>query len=135
MIVQLWFLLLFLQITHQTNIEYHDGPSPEHAHILQKCRFLGSGDCCVPVDLIPPNSNRVRFRPYKIVFEYFSKNALYVFADADDKSACNGPSVDGYKDPAAQSYVKDFVAKPDQKFSGALFTEDGGLVRTHHTLD
>lgn len=129
MIFQLWFLLLFLQITHQTNIEYHDGPSPEHAHILQKCRFLGSGDCCVPVDLIPPNSNRLRFRPYKIVFEYFSKNALYVFANADDKSACNGPSVDGYKDPAAQSYVKDFVAKSDQKFSGALFTEDGGLVR------
>ncbi|KAI4170909.1 MAG: hypothetical protein LQ343_004673 [Gyalolechia ehrenbergii] len=72
---------------------------------------------------------RPGMRIYRMRSSSPDDNALYVFANADDKSACNGPSVDGYKDPAAQSYVKDFVAKSDQKFSGALFTEDGGLVR------
>lgn len=126
----LWVLLIsFLHFSHQTNIVYHDGPSPEHAHILQTCRFIESGDCCVPVDLVPPHSNRVVFRPNKIEFEYFSKNSLYVFAGAENRHACSGPSVDGYQDRAAQSYVKDFVARPGQKFSGALFTENEGLIR------
>lgn len=130
MIPSQWFLLLiFLHPSHQTNIEYHDGPTREHSHIVQTCRFIHSGDCCVPVDLLPPQSDRVVFQPYKIVFEYFSKNSLYVFADAENRRACNGPSVDAYRDRAAQGYFKDFVARPGRRFSGALFTEQDGLIR------
>ncbi|KAL8937645.1 MAG: hypothetical protein Q9211_003579 [Gyalolechia sp. 1 TL-2023] len=131
MILPLWPLFLLTQLTRATNVEYQDGPSSldHHAHIVQKCRALGSGDCCVPVDLIPPRSNRVPFRPSKVVFEYFSTDALYVFAAADDQAPCDGPSVDGYKDPAAQRYVKDFVARPHQRFSGALVAAGGEVVR------
>ncbi|KAI4160100.1 MAG: hypothetical protein L6R39_000255 [Caloplaca ligustica] len=126
-VARLSLLFLFLQITVQTNIEFFDTPLAEDAHIFQKCRFFRSGDCCVPVDLIfPSTGRRVTFRPYKVVFEYFSKNALFVFANADNKSACGGPSVDAYVDPAAQSFVKGFVAQPDQRFSGAMFTQPNG---------
>ncbi|KAL8646156.1 MAG: hypothetical protein Q9210_006298, partial [Variospora velana] len=116
-------LLLLGRLTVQTNIEYFDTANPEYAHIFQKCRFLTSGDCCVPVDLILSGSRREFFRPYKVVFEYFSKNAVYVFANAEGKAACGGPSVDAYVDPTAQLFVKDFVAPADQKISGAMFTE------------
>lgn len=126
--VRLFLLLFSFQLTHQTNIEFYDTPLPEYARVFQKCRFLESGDCCVPVDFILSHSNIKSFTPYKIVFEYFAKNALFVFADAENMSACRGPSVDGYRDPAAQLNVKDFVARPGQKFSGAMFTQTGGDI-------
>ncbi|KAI4286445.1 MAG: hypothetical protein L6R35_004298 [Caloplaca aegaea] len=134
------FLLLLSFVLHLTvqgtNIEFFDTADPEHARIFQKCRFLNSGDCCVPVDLIfpPPDSRREFFRPYKVVFEYLSKDAVYVFANAQGKAACGGPSVYAYVDPTAQLNVKDFVVRPDQKISGAMFTESKedvpmGLIR------
>ena len=128
-LIRLGFLLCFFRLTLQTNIEFFDTASPEHAHIFQKCRFLNSGDCCVPVDFILPNSNRQRFTPYRIVFEYFSKNALFVYAGAGSAPACSGPSVDGYIDPSAQLNVKDFISRPGQRFSGAMFTQTGGISR------
>lgn len=124
---RLALLLLLFQPSIQTNIEYFDTPLAEDAHILQKCRFLQSGDCCVPVDLlILPNNQRETFRPFKVVFEYFEKSALYVFAGEDETSACGGPSVYGYKDPTSQLLVKGFVARTNQWFSGALFAQDRG---------
>lgn len=123
-IARLCLLLLFFQVSISTNIEYFDTPLSEHSHIFQKCRFLRPGDCCVPVDLVLPNTRRENFRPYKIVFEYFSRSAIYVFADLGKTSACGGPSVNSYKDPSAQLNVKEFVARANQKFSGAMFTQD-----------
>ncbi|KAL8930426.1 MAG: hypothetical protein Q9208_000610 [Pyrenodesmia sp. 3 TL-2023] len=126
-VARLALLLLLFQPSIQTNIEYFDTPRPEDAHILQKCRFLQSGDCCVPVDLlILPHNRRETFRPFKVVFEYFEKSALYVFAGEDETSACGGPSVYGYKDPTSQLHVKGFVARTNQWFSGALFAQDRG---------
>ncbi|KAL8969249.1 MAG: hypothetical protein Q9197_004441 [Variospora fuerteventurae] len=119
-------LLFFVHLTVQTNIEFFDTADPENAHIFQKCRFLKSGDCCVPVDLIFSHTRREFFRPYKVVFEYLSKDAVYVFANSQGKAACGGPSVYAYVDPTAQLNVKDFVARPDQKISGAMFTESKG---------
>ncbi|KAL9012795.1 MAG: hypothetical protein Q9173_002470 [Seirophora scorigena] len=127
-VTRLCLLLLFLQLTIQTNIEFFDGVNPERANIFQTCRFLTSGDCCVPVDLVLPDSRRVNFRPYKVVFEYFSKNAVYVFANEGGKAACGGPSVDAYVDPTAQLFVKDFIARPDQQISGAMFTQSRETV-------
>ncbi|KAL9061439.1 MAG: hypothetical protein Q9206_000524 [Seirophora lacunosa] len=127
-VTRLCLLLLFLQSTIQTNIEFLDALTPERAHIFETCRFLKSGDCCVPVDLILPDSRRVNFRPDKVVFEYFSKNAVYVFANAGGEAACGGPSVDAYVDPSAQLFMKDFVARPDQKISGAMFTQSREAV-------
>ncbi|KAL8754892.1 MAG: hypothetical protein Q9184_004973 [Pyrenodesmia sp. 2 TL-2023] len=123
-VAPLALLLLFFQPSIQTNIEYFDTPIADDAHIFQKCRFLLSGDCCVPVDLLLPNNQREHFRPFKVVFEYFGKNALYVFAGEDGTSPCGSPSVYGYKDPSSQLYKKDFVARTNQRFSGALFAQN-----------
>lgn len=49
-----------------------------------------------------------------------------MFAGEDGTSPCGGPSVYGYKDPSSQLYVKDFVARMNQRFSGALFAQDAG---------
>ncbi|KAL8851532.1 MAG: hypothetical protein Q9221_003551 [Calogaya cf. arnoldii] len=117
--------LLFLTTTAQTNIEYWDSDTidPLEAHILQKCRFLSGGECCVPVDLAFPQTRRFeRFLPYKIVFEYISTDRLYVFAN---QPACRGPPVGFYqRDPNPRrpaEYVKDFVRRPDWRWTGALF--------------
>ncbi|KAL8899582.1 MAG: hypothetical protein Q9207_006118 [Kuettlingeria erythrocarpa] len=127
-VARLALLLLFSQNSVQSNIEYFDTPLAADAHIFQKCRFLRSGDCCVPVDLLLPNAKREVFRPFKVVFEYFGKSALYVFAGEDNTSTCHGHSVYGYKDPSSQLYVKEFVARRNQKFTGAQFTKEQGPV-------
>ncbi|KAI4178213.1 MAG: hypothetical protein LQ346_007526 [Caloplaca aetnensis] len=127
-VARLALLLLLLQTSIQTNIEYFDTPLAVDAHIFQKCRFLQSGDCCVPVDLLLPQDRRVVFRPFKVVFEYFEKNALYVFAGEGSTTACRGPSVYGYKDPSSQLRVKEFVTRSNQRFTGALFTQGQGSV-------
>ncbi|KAL9606482.1 MAG: hypothetical protein Q9179_000347 [Wetmoreana sp. 5 TL-2023] len=131
----LYLFLLLLKLTNQTHIEFHDRPGehPPDAHIMQKFRWLSGGECCVPVDLILAGGVEEKFRPVRVVFEYFARSALFVFAYADDQPACLGPSVDGYKDPSAQLLVKDFIARPHQKWSGAMFTLDGpGPVLTSH---
>ncbi len=127
-VARLALLLLFLQTSIQTNIEYFDTPLAVNAHIFQKCRFLQSGDCCVPVDLLLPDARREVFRPFKVVFEYFERNALYVFAGEDSTSTCRGRSVFGYKDLSKQLWVKEFVARRNQRFTGALFTQEQGPV-------
>ena len=122
------FILLFMQLTCQTNIEYWDSDTvdPIQANVLQKFRFLTGGECCVPVDLsFPLTGRRERFVPYKIVFEYFALNQLYVFANADNRPACRGPPVGFYQRDATSSppreYVKNFIRRPTQRWSGALF--------------
>ncbi|KAL8687312.1 MAG: hypothetical protein Q9218_006479 [Villophora microphyllina] len=120
-------VFLLLKPTNQTQIEYHDGitPAGHEPHIVQTFRYLTGGECCVPLDLVFRNGERETFTPYRVIFEYFGNNALFVFAYGENKPACSGPSVDGYKDPGKSSYVKDFVARPQQKFSGAMFTLGG----------
>ena len=120
-------ILLFVQTTSQTNIEYWDTDTidPVEANILQKFRFLSGGECCVPVDLsFSLTGRRERFVPYKIVFEYFAHNQLYVFANAENRPACRGPPVGFYQSDGSRrsrEYVKDFVRRPAQRWSGALF--------------
>ncbi|KAL8657429.1 MAG: hypothetical protein Q9226_001922 [Calogaya cf. arnoldii] len=118
-------LLLHFTLTTSTNIEYWDTDTIDQfeAHILQKFRFLSGGECCVPVDLAFPQTGRFeRFLPYKIVFEYFSTDGLYVFAN---RPACQGPPVAFYqrhRNPRRPAeYVKDFIRRPDWRWTGALF--------------
>lgn len=127
-LAHLLLILLFSHLTIQTNIEYWDSHTvdPTEAHILQKFRFLSGGECCVPVDLAFPETGRVeRFLPYKIVFEYFSKDLLFVFANANNEPACRGPPVGFYQQDDRSrrptEHVKDFVRTPNQRWTGALF--------------
>lgn len=128
LLAHLSLILLLSHLTVQTNIEYWDSDTvdPTEAHIIQKFRFLSGGECCVPVDLAFPQTGRIeRFLPYKIVFEYFSKDLLFVYANANNEPACRGPPVGFYQqDDRPQrptELVKDFVRTPNQRWTGALF--------------
>ncbi|CAO1597537.1 hypothetical protein XANCAGTX0491_001344 [Xanthoria calcicola] len=132
-------LLLFCSLTIQTNIEYWDSDTvdPTEAHIVQNFRFLSGGECCVPVDLALSQTGRIeRFLPYKIVFEYFSTDVLFVFANANDEPACRGPPVGFYQQDDRSrrptEYVKNFVRTPTQRWTGATFWPVSGADNDHN---
>lgn len=124
-------LSLLLGFSTQTWIEYWDSafPNPLEAHILQKFRSLSGSECCIPLDLRFPSGRQETFRPSRVVFGYSARDALYVFANANQQPACLGPYVEYYKEQDAGRYVKSFRVNPGQKLSGALMVPDSsGLV-------
>ncbi|KAI4228039.1 MAG: hypothetical protein L6R36_001973 [Xanthoria steineri] len=138
LLAHLPLLLLFSNLAIQTNIEYWDSDTvdPSEAHIVQQFRFLSGGECCVPVDLAIPQTGRIeRFLPYKIVFEYFSTDVLFVFANANNEPACRGPPVGFYQQDDRPrrpvEYVKDFVRTPTQRWTGATFLPVRGADDGH----
>ena len=118
-------VFLLFPFSSQTNIEYWDSMAidPIEAHIIQRFRNPSGGECCVPVDLsFPRRGRKESFIPYRVVFERFANDQLYVFANAAGQPACRGPAAGFYQqDDGPQRSVKDFRARPTQRWSGALF--------------